>query len=218
MKISVVLLGCVSILALASCGGSSNKIEQPAGLKSTMDGGVVDIDTDYVTYKKYTGVEAVDENNGVYALKADGFSHNGEKIFPHGVFYNGEGFLMVPSSSLGYIAAAGDGEDMLSYSLSAPLSYDSRYEGIYSQTNIANGGQKTGGAVIDVNGSGQYLTVSGPSALEGKKHNWDWTEESYVYEGFSGNAPIFSMGVTNPDEAFVTYFAPSYHGLVYGVK
>ncbi len=101
--------------------------------------------------------------------------------------------------------------------MSTPLSYYSRYEGIYTQRNDSDGAQKTGDVVIDVNGAGGYLTVSGPDALAGKQHNWDEERKTYYYADTS--ALVFSSGVVDPDAAFVYYASPgSYQGMVYGVK
>ncbi len=213
------ILASTTILALASCGGNGDseaKVTQPSGLDTTALGAIFDYSgTDVVvTPEDLSGIRAVDENNGVYALTATPVNYNGSTIYMNGAYYDGKAYYIGIDTSLNYQVFGAQGDGMVSNPATSPLTVDTRYVGIYSDVDVRNGDQETGDAIIDVNGANNYLTVSGPDILSGKKHNWNSVDKSYQYNSNS----LFSFGLVNSEAASVNYTSLNSQGVVYGVR
>ncbi len=209
----------VAGLVLLSCGASEGEqadIEQPVDLKTELPAELIEAATNNVYNGTISGVRAVEENNGVYVLRASPSQHEGATIYHHGIFYNGNALTTGWDKDVKYLVFARQGETMVADNITEPLVSDTRFEGVWTELNVATGGHSKGDAVIDVNGADQYLIVDGPATLEGIQHFWDADGKKYYYADEENT--FYSTGLVGSEAVSVNYNDITKNGIVFGLK
>ncbi len=195
MKIAISICVAAPVLVLSACGSSndnnsgSSGVTNPASLPDSVEVVTYDLNGQRVGIE-VSDVDAVYENENVYAVKGTPIVYNGQKIYVHGIHYNektkmiGTRYYEITDGVFAEVDVETPGTLVMDIDEKNPVAIDTTYYGAYSELNGNTGDQTVGNAWIFVDGQDHYMTVTGPEKLQGV--DLIWNEKSpgnYFYEG-----------------------------------